>query len=123
MRVARVPLVFLCFSVGGRVIADQLHNERETKSETGSKCLCRSDNGINGRLLRERLTAIVTRMAELYRVAGIVHVPLCTVLKVRRTPRTISGPRAFLSSHFWNARSPPPYRSPSVCVCVCVFLV
>lgn len=45
---------FLFFSVGDRVIAGQLHNERETKSETGSKCLCRSDNGISGRLLRER---------------------------------------------------------------------
>lgn len=51
-RVSRVA--FFRFSVGGRVIADQLHNKRETKSETGSKCLCRSDNGINGRLLRER---------------------------------------------------------------------
>lgn len=52
-RCVRRVLLF-CFSVGGRVIAGQLHNERETKSETGSKCLCRSDNGISGRLLRER---------------------------------------------------------------------
>lgn len=51
--VSRV-LPFCFFSVGDRVIAGQLHNERETKSETGSKCLCRSDNGISGRLLRER---------------------------------------------------------------------
>lgn len=71
--------------VGGddryRVIAGQLHNERETKSETGSKCLGRQ-RPITVSVARCYVNADRNRNTriERYRVAcGIVHMPLCSL--------------------------------------------